>query len=203
LYDEIGRLRARIAELEAALRQAGVAVEQEAAPEEAEDDEPAAEPAPRPPVTPPWCKPGKLAVRAALLLQAIEAAGSNGLHKWHDISPLELSDAASNRGIDAKVHLTHTSREAVEIDNRVYLRRFAPGAAPATPPVEEAPEPEPDSVPPILARLRAAGARGMTTFELMQMGFDALTLTAALAPLTAAGNVIMRDGRYFAAAEPR
>jgi hypothetical protein len=59
------------------------------------------------PVTPPWCKPGKLEERAALLLQAIEAAGWKGMDKWNDITPSGLSETATNRGIDALIKLIH------------------------------------------------------------------------------------------------
>jgi len=61
-----------------------------------------AEPNPKKRATPPWAKTGKLADRAAMLVAAIEAAGWKGLHKYHDIKPLDLElPEASDRSIDA------------------------------------------------------------------------------------------------------
>jgi hypothetical protein len=65
---------------------------------------------------------------------------------------------------------------------------------------EDAPQPEvaEASTPPILAKLQAAGNKGMSVYELMQAeGFDPVSLAAALAPLTAAGSAIERAGRYY------
>jgi len=70
------------------------------------------------------------------------------------------------------------------IDDRVYLKRFAPGAEHAAPAVEP--------VPPILAALQKEGDKGLSTFELMKAaGLDPLGLVTALAPLRASGA-----GRY-------
>jgi hypothetical protein len=86
--------------------------------------------APARPVVPPWCRPGPLWERANMLLEALTAAGWAGLHKYADIYPLDLSEAAIDRGIAAVVQLTFPEgyAPAVEIDERVYLRRFAPAS---------------------------------------------------------------------------
>jgi len=75
-----------------------------------------------------------------------------------------------------------------------------PAGAEAQAPPEDAPQPEVADalLPPVLAKLQAAGGNGMSTYELMQIvGFDPASLTAALAPFMAADSVIEREGRYF------
>jgi hypothetical protein len=80
-----------------------------------------AEPKPKKRVTPPWAKTGKLADRVAMLVDAIAAAGWKRLHKYHDIKPLELPEAASDRSIDVEL-----GDKVIEVGERVYLRRFSP-----------------------------------------------------------------------------
>jgi hypothetical protein len=167
----------------------------------------------QPQEVPAWCRTGKKAARVEALRQALEAAGTAGLHK-DDIHSYKLGDAASDRGIDALVGLIGSAKAAVEIDERVYLARFAPGATPDSdePAADErdthdtsplAPEePEPAPTNPLEAALRKAGGKGMSAFELMQAtGLDMLGLPAALAPLREIGSVLERDGRYYHAAE--
>jgi hypothetical protein len=170
---------------------------------DADEDEPGS-----PPVIPPWCKPGKLQVRVALLLEAITAAGPAGLHIYDDIRPLDMSEAASDRGIAAQVKLMMPKDTApvIQVGERAYLRRFAPGAERETAreavtegvSAESPPATGSTVLSPVLAKLQAAGANGMSAFELMRTeGFDPVSLAAALAPLASAGNVTERDGRYF------
>jgi hypothetical protein len=165
-----------------------------------------AEPKAPKPVVPAWCKPGKLAARVELLRQALEAAGPAGLHRYDDVDPLELSEAASALGFAALWELTST-RAAVEIGERVYLARFVPAGQPqraaderdsydTSPSAQEEPE------PPLEAALRKAGSKGLGTFELMQAtGLDGAGLPLALAPLLASRTVVRRDDRYYHAAE--
>jgi hypothetical protein len=108
-----------------------------------------------------------------MLLQAIEAAGSKGLHEFDDISPLDLSKAAEDRAFDALFELRDT---VIEIDKRVYLPRFvspelwATVRVPAEPPEQEpepqpAPEPQPEPVPdePPLTQAQSQGLSMMVT----------------------------------------
>jgi hypothetical protein len=130
-------------------------------PEEAKASARKPEPKPEPkPVTPAWCKQGKLATRVELLRQALAAAGTGGLGRWDDVYPLRLPVAARNRGIDALVRLT-VPGDAVEIDGRVYFRRFAPAAQPEPEPVEPAPEPAGTALVPVPARLNERGVLSM------------------------------------------
>jgi hypothetical protein len=155
---------------------------------------------------PPWCKTGKLAARVELLRQALASAGAKGLDKFDDINPCDADTPAWNRGFDALFQLTY-SKEAVQVGDRVYLARFAPGAAasneaaPDEPASEPASEPQPAQANPIDAALQKAGAAGLSTFELMQAtGLDAVGLFPVLTPLRESGSVIERDGRYYHAA---
>jgi hypothetical protein len=155
-------------------------------------------PAKAKPVPPPWCQEKPLPARAEALLQALKAAGVEGLAKFDGVLSFALAKAASNRGIEVLVSLTMRG-VVVEADERVYLKQFAPGAEAETPPEGE-PQPAAagNPIPPILAKLQAAGGNGMSPYELMLIvGFDPASLTAALAPLTEAGSVIEREGRYY------
>jgi hypothetical protein len=162
-----------------------------------DDDEDASGP-PQP--VPPWCQKGILPERAALLQQALKAAGTAGLGN-SEVIPFDMPQVVS-----AVVELTRAGT-VVEIEGRYYLQRFASGAEAEAPP-EDAPQPElaDASIPPVLAKLRAAGDKGMSAYELMQAeGYDPVSLAAALTPLTAAGSVILRSDRYYHAAahQPR
>jgi hypothetical protein len=159
------------------------------------------------PVIPPWCRPGKLADRVELLRQALETAGAAGLRKWRDVIPLDVSEAISDRGIAAMVRLTGSSGLGSEVDKRIYLSRFAPGAAAAHEAAADAPADEPAQAPqpqpanPVEAALRKAGDKGLSTFELMQATrLDAVGLFGMLTPLRESGHVIERDGRFYHAA---
>jgi hypothetical protein len=151
------------------------------------------------PVIPPWCKPGPLQARATMLLQAIEAAGTKGLHIYDDINPLDLSDAASDRGFDAKIEL---SAAVIEIDKRVDLRQFAPGAT-VTDDAPEAPQPIADDPQPLddetklLQALTMAGTDGLTTTDIDAIVIDAAPL---IGRLTTCGAVINTGGRFYLSA---
>jgi hypothetical protein len=77
--------------------------------------------APPRPVVPPWCMPGALEARTDMLLAALIAAGSTGLHRYNDINPLDMSEAATNRGVEALV-LLEMRGLAVENDDDERVR---------------------------------------------------------------------------------
>jgi hypothetical protein len=130
-------------------------------------------------------------------LEAITAAGPAGLHTYDDIYPDELSEAARDRGMAALVELEvpEATAPVVEVEERVYLRRFAPGAA-VTDDVSEAPPPVDDDETRLLQALMTAGAAGLTTAEIDGIVSDAAPLIGRLLSL---GRVVSRGGRYYLA----
>jgi hypothetical protein len=166
---------------------------------------------PTAPVVPAWCKPGKLQVRAALLLEAITAAGPAGLHVYDDIQPLDMSEAARARGIAARVELTVTVPEekapVIEVGERAYLRRFAPGAAgeaateapgATSPPGEQEQAELPESARVALAKMRTV--ESATAAELYaELGVSEITLDA----LVMQGRLVQDVGRRYRLAPER